>query len=115
MPTPMDTFEVNLSALEKIATQDLPSIVSALRATANMVMTHEGLEGPGHLDAVYAMEGAYAHFTDSVGSRQRLGHKIIDMYTKAGVFISAGANRNAVIDSPPGRGHVHQPRSTENC
>jgi hypothetical protein len=29
----------------------------------------------------------------------RLGHKIVDMYTKAGVFIGAGTSRNAVIDS----------------
>jgi hypothetical protein len=83
MPAPMDTFEVNLSELEKIATQDLPSIASALRATANVVMTHEGLEGPGHLDAVYAMEGAYAHFTDSIGNRQRIACDRIDATANA--------------------------------
>ena len=83
MPTPMPGFEVDLSELERIATQDLPSVANALRTTAGVVMTHEGLEGPGHFDAVYAMEGAYAHFTDSVGDRQRIGCERIDTTANA--------------------------------
>ncbi|WP_132121098.1 hypothetical protein [Actinocrispum wychmicini] len=79
----MDTFEVDLSALDKIAAQDLPAIATALRGIANVVTTHEGLEGPGHLDAVYAMEGAYAHFTDSVGNRQRIACDRIDATANA--------------------------------
>jgi hypothetical protein len=80
---PMDEFEVNLPELEKIANQHLPSVAAALRAPANVLMAHEGLEGPGRLDAVYAIEGAYAHFTDSVGIRQRTGCDRIDATAEA--------------------------------
>jgi hypothetical protein len=73
MPKPTGEFEIDLPVVEKIATQDLPSVANALRAPANVLTAHEGLEGPGRLQAVYAMEGAYAHFTDNVGFRQRTG------------------------------------------
>jgi hypothetical protein len=78
MPKPTDGFEVEVAELEKIATQHLPSIANALRAPASVLLTHEGLGGPGQFPAVDAIQGAYAHFTDSIGNRQRLGCERID-------------------------------------
>lgn len=83
MPKPMDKFRVHLPELEEIATQDLPAVANALRAPANVLVAHEGLEGPGQLQAVYAMEGAYAHFTDSVAARHRTGSDRIDATAEA--------------------------------
>jgi hypothetical protein len=94
MPTPEDGFRVNLPELERIATQHLPGVAELLRGPANVAMTHEGLEGPGRFGPVYAMEGAYARFTDSVAIRQRTGadrieqtaqalSNIVDLYRRA--------------------------------
>jgi hypothetical protein len=83
MPKPEDGFKVNLPELESIAVQHLPAVANALRGPATVVLTHEGLEGPGQFDPVYAMERAYAHFTDSVGIRQRTGCDRIDQTAQA--------------------------------
>jgi hypothetical protein len=78
MPEPTDEFAVSLPRLEQIANQDLPSVANALRGPANILKAHEGLEGPGHFQPIYAMEGAYAHFTDSVAARQLAGADRVD-------------------------------------
>jgi hypothetical protein len=78
MSTPEDGFRIHLPELERIATQHLPAVAQALRGPADVVMSHEGLEGPGRFGAVYAMEGAYARYTDSVGIRQRTGAERIE-------------------------------------
>lgn len=83
MPEPTDKFAVHLSELEKVATQDLPAVSSALRSITNVIMAHEGLEGMGEFAPVYAMEGWYARLTDDIGKRQRLACDRIDATANA--------------------------------
>ncbi|MEV4318275.1 hypothetical protein [Actinocrispum sp. NPDC049592] len=74
----MNEFAVELTELEKIATQNLPSVANALRGPATVLLTHEGLGGPGHYSAVDVVQNAYAHFTDTLGNRQRVGCDRVD-------------------------------------
>ncbi|MBC6448067.1 hypothetical protein [Actinokineospora xionganensis] len=83
MPDDRAAFAVELNALDEIANKFLPNAASALRAPVEIITAHEGLEGPGRLQAVYDMEGAYANFTDSIGHRQSRGCDRIDETAQA--------------------------------
>ncbi|SMD20758.1 hypothetical protein SAMN05661093_06576 [Kibdelosporangium aridum] len=88
MPKPMDRFTVSLPKLEDVANHELPAVANALRAPANILRAHEGLEGPGRFQPVYAMEGAYARFTDSVAFRQIAGCDRIEKVAQSLSYIA---------------------------
>ncbi|MFC0109214.1 hypothetical protein [Kibdelosporangium aridum] len=88
MPKPMDGFTVSLPELDQVAKHDLPAVASALRGPANILRAHEGLEGPGRFEPVYAMEGAYARFTDNVAFRQLAGSDRIDTLARSLSYIA---------------------------
>ncbi len=93
MPAPSKNFEVELAELEKIATNNLPSVAGALRGPAAVLLTHEGLGGPGHYPAVDVVQNAYAHFTDVLGNRQQVGCYRIDATAAALKDIAAAYRR----------------------
>lgn len=83
MPEDKQAFAVELNALDEIANKFLPNAAAALREPVRVITAHEGLEGPGRLQAVYDMEGAYANLTDSIGNRQSFGCDRIDETAQA--------------------------------
>ncbi|MGW5051390.1 hypothetical protein [Actinokineospora sp. NPDC004072] len=76
-------FQAQVDGLDEIANRFLPNVAEAIRAPVPIITAHEGLEGPGRFQAVYDMEHAYAHFTDSIGNRQRLGAERVDETAQA--------------------------------
>ncbi|WP_436494713.1 hypothetical protein [Actinokineospora sp. HUAS TT18] len=78
MPEDRQGFATDVSDLDEIAGKFLPNVAHALRAPADVVLSHEGLEGGGRFQAVFDMEAAYAAFTDSIGHRQRVGIERIE-------------------------------------
>lgn len=69
MPVPSRGFELDLTDLEPVANTVLPDVAAALAPSATTILTYDSVEGPGHLDAVATLEGAYETFTDLIGER----------------------------------------------
>jgi hypothetical protein len=55
-------FAVDVGELDTIANSYLPQAADALRAPINVIMAREGINGPGTLPAVRAMEAGYSGF-----------------------------------------------------
>jgi hypothetical protein len=76
-------FAVDVNDLDMIANSYLPQAAAALRAPINVIMSREGINGPGTLPAVSAMEAEYSGFVSSIGSRQQKGCGRIDETAQA--------------------------------
>jgi len=76
-------FAVDVDDLDKIAKEYLPQAADALRAPINVIMAREGINGPGNLPAVAAMDAEYSGFVSSIGNRQAKGCGRIDETAQA--------------------------------
>lgn len=76
-------FAVDVTELDKIATEYLPRAAEALRAPIPVIMTRESINGGGNVAAVGAMEAEYSGFVSSIGNRQKLGCERIDATAQA--------------------------------
>lgn len=75
-------FTAEVNDLEHMA-NSLVEVADLLRAPVGVLTAHEGLDGPGFVQASRDMCTAYAHFTDSIGHRQKTGCDRIDDTARA--------------------------------
>lgn len=76
-------FAVDVGELDMIANTYLPQAADALRAPINTIMAREGINGPGNLAAMRAMEAEYSGFVSTIGNRQAKGCVRIDETAQA--------------------------------
>ncbi|WP_258907805.1 hypothetical protein [Actinokineospora sp. UTMC 2448] len=67
-----------MDGLEEIANRFLPAVAECLRHPIGVITAHEGLEASGHFSLADSLQQTYAHFTDVIGGRQRIGADRVD-------------------------------------
>ncbi|GAB3150523.1 hypothetical protein GCM10027258_48700 [Amycolatopsis stemonae] len=71
-------FKVALDELQRVGDSALPALRDIMGTQLPVLNAHEGLAGPGHLDAVNDYQLAYARFTDEIAARQKHGTEVVD-------------------------------------
>lgn len=84
MPDQKSGFAIDLNEAQKAAEQSLPNLAAHLRGPVAVLLSHEGLHGPGgYLQAVRNVQGVYAGYTDVLADRLRRGCAVIDATAEA--------------------------------
>ncbi len=82
-------FKVALDELQRVGDSALPTLRDIMGTQLPVLNAHEGLAGPGHLDAINDYQLAYARFTDEIAARQKRGTEVVDATAEAAKAIVA--------------------------
>ncbi|SFW88601.1 hypothetical protein [Amycolatopsis australiensis] len=82
-------FKVAVDELQRVGDDALPALRDIMGSQLPVLTAHEGLAGPGSLDAVNDFQLAYARFTDEIAARQKHGIEVVDATAEAAKAIAA--------------------------
>jgi hypothetical protein len=82
-------FRVALDELQRVGDSALPTLRDIMGAQLPVLNAHEGLAGPGALDAINDYQTTYARFTDEIAARQKHGTEVVDATAEAAKTIVA--------------------------
>lgn len=77
-------FAIDVYEAQAAADTSLPALAQHLRGQVGVLMSHEGLHGPGgNIPAVAHVQQVYADYTDVLGGQLRQGCDVIDATAQA--------------------------------
>ncbi|MFG1646685.1 hypothetical protein ACGFMK_40965 [Amycolatopsis sp. NPDC049252] len=82
-------FTVALDELQRVGESALPTLRDIMGSQLPVLNAHEGLAGPGTLDAINEFQLSYARFTDEIAARQKHGTEVVDATAEAAKAIVA--------------------------